>query len=215
MKKKSWLIGFEQNLPQQAELGYESKNLNDYSHTDNSIAGNLAGLKPALDTLNTYSLAAECTTTRFFQPPFLNLNLRDLGRLKFQYLEKRPIQRDKTEVEENEREDISEVFLGYEDALLFQPDCSEVASAHNTKQGLATTDLSRDIVAECERLRSETQARHLDAVEKLSWLENEQKFFARIVKRVDFWIADFETWLLDARQMKNIFERIANKPKKK
>jgi len=219
--EEEWQDGFEEegSKPALSITGGMSSNPNDYSDDDGSIAGNLANMKEVYAdgkqgaaALSSISQAAECNSTRFFQLPFLNLSLPDLGDLNSQSVKKGSIPITKTEVEINKEELIGEKFSALEEKIITETPCKDKMAEDAKKYDIENLDQS-NLVKECKIIKNEFWGQRFDAIRKAATIEPEKSYYMRILRAIDQWNQDFLTFFPMIVEQKLEYRELSEKSK--
>jgi len=184
-------------------------NLTDYLFEDNSIAGNLAGIKSMFDMMNQFSLMAECTSRRLFQPPFIKseFKLKKIGKLKFHYLRKRSIPKSPSILSEIQDDQVLDMFQGRESSLINQASCEDKLQAGGVNS-------IKNMMDSCKKERARVDNEIETEIDKKSFLKSKGREIHSLVHTTQQMAYDFGVWKEDVEQFEKLIKMVAKKPKK-
>jgi hypothetical protein len=184
-------------------------NLTDYLFEDNSIAGNLAGIKTMFDLMNQFSLMAECTSRRLFQPPFIKseFKLKKIGKLKFHYLRKRSIPKSPSILSEIQDDQVLDMFQGRESSLINQASCEDKLQAGGVNS-------IKNMMDSCKKERARVDNEIETEIDKKSFLKSKGREIHSLVHTTQQMAYDFGVWKEDVEQFEKLIKMVAKKPKK-
>ncbi len=194
-------------------------NPNTYSPGDSSIAGHLANMKEVVadgkdgaKALTSMSQAAECTSTRVFQPTFINLFLPDIADMHVQKIKKGGVDSTPPEVDSNAEENIGELFSAFEEQVITETSCTQQNEEDRNKYHMGAASAGQ-MANQCKQLKKERQKKQLDSISKASIKRQEKKQHQQITDAIQKWNWDFNAWYDQMVQLKQIFKELSEKPK--
>lgn len=196
-----------------------STNVNDYGE-DKSIAGTIAHMKQVYADgkggaapLSGISQMAECTSTRFFEQTILDgFKLRSVADLNSIVVEKSPTKMTKPEVKTNAQEKIDKKTKALEKKILTETSCQDKVPEDTKNDNMINSGIG-EAIAECQTLNNEFWEQRIDAINKDGVMAGEKAYFQRILRAIDQFNNDLESWYYQIVEHKKEYKLLSEKPK--
>ena len=201
--KGEWQDGKEE-VAKATASSEKNANGNDYGE-DESIAGTIAHMKEVYAD-------GKGGETPLSSRSQATCNLKLSGDQAIKRTSRSPTVSESTEVATNKEEKVGEAFEALEEQIITEPPCKTKTLEDSSEYNMSNPD-TNEAIDECRVLKEESYQQRFDAIKKEKLMEGENEYFQRILRAIDQWNKDFETWYDQIVVQKKEYKELSEKMK--